>query len=60
MNMKLWVGPNDDQTKVVVELWMNGKPLGHIYLDGDAAEQHAHGVITARMQLSDWEQRKRH
>jgi hypothetical protein len=44
-NMQLFVGLSQDNKQVTVELHMDGKPLGHIFLSPDAAEGHAENVL---------------
>ena len=36
--MELKVYPAEDQLHVTIELWQDGKPLGHILLPGSDAE----------------------
>ena len=52
-HMELRVATDSAKEHVVIELWMDGKPLGHINFDGATAEQHVHLVGRHRANLSD-------
>jgi len=51
--MELKVATDGMHEHVVIELWMDGKPLGHTQLDGATAEMHIQEVADARAQLTD-------
>lgn len=44
-NMQLFVGLSEDNKQVSVELHMDGKPLGHIFLSPEVAKKHAENVL---------------
>ena len=52
-NMELRTSPTPDRKHVNIELWMDGKPLGHIHLSGGESEQFCHLVANARQALTD-------
>jgi hypothetical protein len=49
--MQLKVKTADDRQHVVIELWMDGKPLGHIFLGPSEAEGHCQAVSKHRAEL---------
>lgn len=51
MNLRVW--PDDAREHVVVQLEMDGKPLGWINLDVAAAHHHLEAVGAARAKLTD-------
>jgi hypothetical protein len=51
--MQLKVYPTDDKSSVTIELWQEGKPLGHILLAGSEAEGFCQSVAEARKKLAD-------
>ncbi|MGP0094219.1 MAG: hypothetical protein ACLPKB_30380 [Xanthobacteraceae bacterium] len=50
---ELRIATNPARKYVVIELWMDGKRLGHINLDGATAEEHIHAVAKHRAELVD-------
>jgi hypothetical protein len=53
LKVTLKVYPTDDRLNVTIELWQNGKPLGHILFAGSEAEGFCQSVAEARKTLSD-------
>jgi len=51
--MSLHVFPDAALDHVVIELWRDEEPLGHIQLDPAAAEKHARDIAAARATLND-------
>jgi hypothetical protein len=51
--MELRVATDGMREHVILELWMDGRPLGHIQFDGATAEKHIHDVGRHRANLSD-------
>jgi hypothetical protein len=52
-HMELRAAASADLQSVTVELWQDGKPLGHILLDPSSAEQFAHNLARQRSILPD-------
>jgi hypothetical protein len=50
---ELRIATDPTRRYVVIELWMDGKRLGHINLDGATAEEHVHAVAKHRADLLD-------
>lgn len=50
---QLFVGLSKDSQQVVVELRMDGQPLGHIILSPDEAEAHAEFVLKHAKQVRE-------
>jgi hypothetical protein len=44
---------DSDRQHVLLELRMNGKPLGHIALSGSDTEHHIHAIARHRAKLAD-------
>jgi hypothetical protein len=51
--MELRMRVDNKREHVILELWMDGKALGHILLDPSTAEQHIHDLGKARAALSE-------
>ena len=51
--MELKVTADAARENVVLELWMDGRPLGHIKFDGATAEKHMQDVARFRATLAD-------
>lgn len=51
--MQISAKPSEDGQDVVIQIDMNGEPLGHVILDGATAERHAHLVGQVRSMLPD-------
>ena len=51
--MQLKAFPDAPREHVIIELWMDDKPLGHILLDGGTLEDHIHKLAAHRAQLTD-------
>ena len=49
--MQLKVYPTDDKSSVTIELWQEGKPLGHILLAGSEAEGFCQSVVKPERSL---------
>ena len=42
-----------DRQSVTVELWMDGRPLGHMIMDAGTLEEHIHKLAAHRASLTD-------
>src|SRR3954447_703355 len=51
--MELRVATDEAREHVVLELWMDGKPLGHINFDGATVEKHIQDVGDMRAELNE-------
>jgi hypothetical protein len=51
--MQLKAFPGAQREHVTIELWMDDKPLGHIYLDAATLEDHIHKLAGHRSQLKE-------
>jgi hypothetical protein len=51
--MELRLNADQSREHVTVEMWTDGKPVGHMLLDGATAEKHIHDMARHRAMLND-------